>query len=80
MNWSQEAFYASNIMIKTKKWAFKSQNSPNFSRNPTHYPVWMNFEWECRDTSAELGDIIQKVERDYSLLQNPTVVNRLSHQ
>jgi len=31
--WCQEAFYA--------------QKRPIFSLNPTHHPLWTNFEWKC---------------------------------
>ncbi len=32
----------------------------------------------CANTLAKLDDILQKVVRDYSLAQNPTVVNRMA--
>ncbi len=48
-----------------------------FTLNPTHNPFLANFEWKCTDNSTELDISLQKVERYFNLVQNPTVGNRM---
>jgi hypothetical protein len=51
---------------------------PTFSLN-THHQYWTNLEWKCTDTLAELDNTLKKVARDYSLVQNPKILNRMLH-
>ncbi len=65
---------------KEWKWHFTLKRSLlSFLFLPTtHFKI--KFEAKPTDTSAELGDILGKLVRDYSLVQNPTVVNRMPLQ
>jgi len=37
----------------------------------------MKFEQKCTEISAELDDILQKIEIDYTFVQDPTVVDKI---
>jgi hypothetical protein len=48
------------------------------SIHPTHPHFSTNIEQKWTDTLTEVEDILQKIVRVYSLVQNPKVVNRTS--
>ncbi len=48
-----------------------------FILKPVHHSSCMSVEWKCMHAFAELVDILLKVARDYSLIDNPSVLNRM---
>jgi hypothetical protein len=55
--------------IKLGREAFCARKGPIFSLISAHCPFWNNSERKCTDTLADFVNILQKVMRDYSLVE-----------
>ncbi len=50
-----------------------------FQSKSTHHQFWTNFKQKFTDSKSELDDTLQEVVVEYSLAQDPTVVNGVPH-